>query len=267
MTVDETVIATKSYVDATAQGLSIIGSVRYASTGNFTIGLNASGGLDGVSPANGDRVLLKNQDDATENGIYIYSSGSQTLVPSTNVEDLDLKKGTFVFIEEGGQAAQGWIITAYTAGASTWTQFSAAGEYTAGDGIQFTNGAISVKLDTNSGLSEGTNGLKVDLATNSGLATSGGLHVKAGTGISVSGDTTSIDTATVVRKTTATIGDGAATAYTINHNFNSIVEVSVYDSSTYEQVETDVTIQDLNNVVIGFAVAPATGAYKVVIQG
>ena len=116
-------------------------------------------------------------------------------------------------------------------------------------------------------MSEGTNGLKVDLATNSGLATSDGLHVKAGTGISVSGDTTSIDTATVVRKTTATIGDGAATVYTINHNFNSIVEVSVYDSSTYEQVETDVTIQDLNNVVIGFAVAPATGAYKVVIQG
>ena len=264
LAVDETVIATKSYVDATAQGLSVLGSVRAASTANITIA--GTGSIDGVTLSNNDRVLLKNQDTATENGIYVYSlvSGLQL---STNAEDTDIKEGSFVFIEEGSQAAQGWIVTAFSAGASTWTQFSSAGEYTAGYGIDITTGSISVKLDSDS-LAKSADGLKVNLSSTGAIQNDGGLYVNVGDGITINGSNqVAIDTSTVVRKSTTTIGNGVDTSYSISHNFDSYVEVSVYDANTGAQVETDVTTVSMNTVSIGFATAPAADSYVVVVQG
>ena len=269
--------ATKAYVDATAQGLSVLGSVRYASTANFTLGINASGGLDGVVPANGDRVLLKNQNDATENGIYIYSSMSQTLVASDDVEDTDIKQGTFVFITEGGQGHQGWIVTSYTAGASTWTQFSAAGEYTAGNGIDIDGQSISVKLDSDS-LSKSTSGLKVNLAENGGLNNDGGLYVNTGTGIIVDNSNyLRLDTSNGygVRKYAETITPVTPfteTSFAITHDFDTndvITRVyQAYGLDSGVDVEVDIKRTSSNVVTVSFASAPAAGeTYAVVIIG
>ena len=269
--------ATKGYVDATAQGLSVLGSVRYASTANFDLGLNASGGLDGVAPANGDRVLLKNQTDATENGIYIYSSDSQTLVASDNVEDTDLKEGTFVFISEGGQGHQGWIITAYSAGASTWTQFSAAGEYTAGYGISIDGGSISVKLDSDS-LSESGSGLKVNYHTDGGLDNDSGLYVKTANGVKIdnSGNVT-IDTTIVARRYASTITPVTPFTdndFTFNHGLGTDVIVQVWDTYSNGGANQLVDVDYYNitdnggTTVVEFAVPPTDGqVYRVVVVG
>jgi hypothetical protein len=45
------------------------------------------------------------------------------------------------------------------------------------------------------------------------------------------------------------------------------VTVNVYDSSTYETVETDVVRTDSNTVTVSFASAPSNNAYRVVIVG
>ena len=73
----DTDAATKAYVDAARSGLDVKQSVRLASTssdGNVDLtGSTPTTSLDSVALADGDRVLLKNQSDAAENGIYVYA--------------------------------------------------------------------------------------------------------------------------------------------------------------------------------------------------
>ena len=71
------------------------------------------------------------------------------------------------------------------------------------------------------------------------------------------------------RKFSAVFGDGSATAYNIDHNFNTRqVVVEVYkNSGNYDTVWVDVTRPTLNRVTLTFAVAPAASAYEVVILG
>lgn len=65
----------------------------------------------------------------------------------------------------------------------------------------------------------------------------------------------------------ANIGDGTATSFAISHGLNSSdVVVSVYDSSTKEEVFTDVAITSASVVTVSFATAPTSAAYRVVIK-
>jgi hypothetical protein len=137
-----------AHADALVQGLDVKESVVTASTANFDITTNASGGIGGSSLANGDRVLLKNQTNIAENGIYVYSTATQTIVASTDPADTDLEQGAYVLVEKGTNAATGWIVTNTSGGGDTWTQFSAANEYTAGTGITIDANSISVTADT-----------------------------------------------------------------------------------------------------------------------
>ena len=72
----------------------------------------------------------------------------------------------------------------------------------------------------------------------------------------------------ITRKFTAVIGDGTTFQYPVTHNLGTReVTVQVYDSSTYDTVETDVVRTSANVVTLGFTAAPASGAYTVVIVG
>ena len=90
--------ANKGYVDGVAQGLDIKDSCKVASTANVTIAtaLNNGDVFDGISLSTGDRVLLKDQNTASENGIYIVGAS-----PS-RADDLPTgadAAGMFTFIE------------------------------------------------------------------------------------------------------------------------------------------------------------------------
>ncbi len=92
--------ATKAYVDALLQGFAWKDDVRVASTANVNV---ASPGttIDGVTLANGDRVLLKNQTAAAENGIYVFNGSA---VPMTRAGDADTAgdvQAMTVFVNEG----------------------------------------------------------------------------------------------------------------------------------------------------------------------
>jgi len=141
LVVDTSVIATKTYVDGVAQGLNVKNSVRVASSANVSNLLGVFT-LDGVTLADGDRALLKDQSTSSENGIYVASDIAGGVSLSRATDEGTPAKGDFVFVEEGTHAAQGWILSDATAG--TWTQFSAAGEYTAGTNISFSGNTISV---------------------------------------------------------------------------------------------------------------------------
>lgn len=73
--------AVKTYVDAKLAGLSWKQAVRAATTAAGTLATSFENGdsIDGVTLATGDRILIKNQSTASENGIYVVAaSGAPT---------------------------------------------------------------------------------------------------------------------------------------------------------------------------------------------
>jgi hypothetical protein len=139
--------ATKAYVDAKAQGLDVKGSVRVATTASIT--LNGTQTIDGVAVVAGNRVLVKNQATASDNGIYVVASGAWTRTDDADTS-AKVTPGLFVFVEEGtSNANSGWVLT--TAGTITvgttalaFSQFSGAGQITAGDGLTKTGNTLAV---------------------------------------------------------------------------------------------------------------------------
>jgi hypothetical protein len=101
-----------------------------------------------VTLATGDRVLVKNQDTASENGIYVVQASGAAVRATDFDADAEVTPGAFTFVEEGTQADSGWVLTtdgAITVGTTglTFAQFSGAGQITAGDGLTKSGGTIN----------------------------------------------------------------------------------------------------------------------------
>lgn len=154
--------ANKQYVDGVAQGLDVKASVKAATTANIagtyangssgvgaTLTVTAQGGLsiDGVSVNTiGDRLLVKDQSTAAQNGIYTVTTvGGPGVSPVlTRATDFDVNTeipGAFTFVETGTTNQDRGFVCTTDAGATmgqtaiTFVQFSSAGAYTASTGI------------------------------------------------------------------------------------------------------------------------------------
>ena len=152
-------LANKAYVDSVANGLDVKASVRVATTANLGATYNNSAGtltnsgtqaalsIDGVTLLVTERVLVKNQSTAAQNGFYKVTTvgdGSTNWV-LTRTPDADaaseLTAGAFTFAEEGtANGDNGYVLAtdgAVTLGttAITFEQFSGAGQITAGNGL------------------------------------------------------------------------------------------------------------------------------------
>ena len=159
-------VANKAYVDSVAQGLDIKASCLYTTTNIITLsGLGVQAGGDWTSSLTaGDRILVKNQANAAQNGIYAASASGWTRTLDMN--NWAEVPGAFTFIEDGATlASTGWVTTAGSTGTigitnMPWTQFSGAGTYTAGNGLQLISNAFSVKLNGTT-LDASASGLKI----------------------------------------------------------------------------------------------------------
>ena len=272
----DTDAANKGYVDSVAQGLDTKASVVAATATAGTLATSFANGqvVDGVTLATTNRILIKNQADATENGIYtVNASGAPTR--STDMDNGTEFPGAYVFVEQGTvNADTGWVCTnnsPVTLGTTNivWTQFSGAGTYTASNGVLLTGSNFTFAPRSGYGLQTGASGAEVKLATTSGLNLSSDLAVGAGNGISVLTNTVAIDTAVVVSKYNASIGDGSATSYTVTHNLGTRdVQVTIYDNTApYAEVIADVQHTTTNTITLLFSVAPTSNQYRVVVQG
>jgi hypothetical protein len=130
--------ATKAYVDAARMGLDVKASVRVATTANIT--LSGTQTIDGVSLSAGDRVLVKDQSTASQNGIYAVAAGVWSRASDADIS-AEVTAGMFSFVSEGTvNADSGWVLTtndAITLGTTSlvFAQFSGAGQITAGAGL------------------------------------------------------------------------------------------------------------------------------------
>ena len=168
-------VATKTYVDSLIQGLDAKNSVKCASTvadGNITLSGNAVT-IDGQSLVDGDRVLLKEQTSAPQNGIYVVNA-SGTWARSLDFDEPSEVKGAFVFVEKGAvNANQGFVqvgndLALIGSDDLVFTQFSGAGSVQTGTGLSRNGNTIflndSVPNVTNVGTLSGlTMGGEVDL--------------------------------------------------------------------------------------------------------
>jgi hypothetical protein len=233
----DTDAATKAYVDSVAQGLDVKPSVKAATTGN--ISLSGTQTVDGVSLVADDRVLVKDQDTATENGIYIVASGSWTR--STDMDAGSDFPGAFTFVEDGTvNGDTGWVCTnnSVTLGSTnvTFTQFSGAGTYGAGTGLSLVGSVFSISNTAVTANTYGSNTKAVTFTVNaqgqltaaseaditasanlltgntlaSGVVTSSLTSVGTLTSLAVTGNITSgaeITSNTVVANTSLTVGN------------------------------------------------------------
>ncbi len=165
--------ATKGFVEATSQGLDVKDSCVAATTANITIStaLNNGDTLDGVTLSTNDRVLVKDQSTASQNGIYVVGSSparAADLATGANAA------GFFTFVEKGTvNADNGFVCTSDSGSAVVGTnnltiaQFSGAGQITAGDGLDKSGNTLSVDLKSNGGLVIESTEVAVDLGASS----------------------------------------------------------------------------------------------------
>jgi hypothetical protein len=168
--------ATKAYVDAKAEGLSVKPAVMAATTANLastydngTLGVGAtltstSNGafplIDGVqlSTLSGQRgLLVKNQTDATQNGRYNLTTLGDENTPWVLTrcglcDEVTEIPSAYVFVQGGDlYEATGWAAfvenpTTFVVGDDniSWFQFAGAGTYLAGNGLNLDGNTFSI---------------------------------------------------------------------------------------------------------------------------
>jgi hypothetical protein len=148
-------LTNKTYVDAALAGISWKQPVLAATTGNIT--LSGAQTIDTVPVVAGDRVLVKDQGTASQNGIYIVGT---PWVRSDDANSWDELVSALVFVESGGLAGSAWYCYVQPGGtlgvtAVTWSNFQVAGAYFAGTGLSLASNTFSI---TNTGVSASTYG-------------------------------------------------------------------------------------------------------------
>lgn len=180
--------ANKAYVDSLAVGLTDWKeSVRLASTANVNISAPGSQ-IDGVFMTNGDRILLKNQTSSEDNGIYIFNGELSAMTRADDANtDSEVTVGMYVFVEAGTvNGTSAWVLSAVGAGSLgtktlTFTQFSGAGQITAGNGLTQNGNTIDVGAGTGIAVGADTVGLTGQALAFHNLSTSG-IVARTGSG-------------------------------------------------------------------------------------
>src|SRR6056300_1330149 len=145
----DTDAANKAYVDSARSGLDVKQSVKVATTGN--IALSGTQTVDGVALSVGDRILVKDQTTASENGIYVVASSFWTRATDADA-DAEVTSGMFTFVEQGSvNSDTGFVLTTdgtITVGTTglNFTLFSASGTLIAGNGLSKNGDTLEVNV-------------------------------------------------------------------------------------------------------------------------
>jgi hypothetical protein len=253
---DSILTSAQTYADNVANGLDIKASVRLASTAALTLATDVENGdsLDGIALATGDRILLKDQADASENGIYVVAASG---APSraADADQGDLTGGSFFFVEEGNtNADNGFVCT--TNGTPTlgtddivFAQFSGAGSVAAGAGLSKTGNQLDVNVDDST----------VAISNDTLIVKDAGITSAKLADVSV----------TTAKIATAVAGDGIAggngvalsvdlnqlTAEVLDVSADSIAFIDATDNSTKKE-----SVADFAAALAGSGLASSSGA-------
>jgi hypothetical protein len=278
--------ATKNYVDSVAAGISAKAAVVCATTANITLsGLQA---IDGYTTLANDRVLVKNQTTASQNGIYVAATGAW--VRATDNDSWAEMVSAYCWVEQGGQSDSGWVCTADPGGtinttAVTWVQFTGAYQITAGAGLTKAGNTISALVDNasidtagaGSSLEIKAGGVTAAMHANGSVVLSSA--VVTGT-LPLANGGTSQTTAKAARETglvaagyynnNATHGAGATITITqATHGLRSSrgIQVQVQDNTSGNVEIPDITVAANGDVTITYGTAVAANSKLVTLVG
>jgi hypothetical protein len=301
---DDAHAATKGYVDAARSGLDVKQSVRAATTApvNLANQLEAGDTLDtNVTLVAGDRVLVKDQSTASENGIYVVQATGAAVRATDFDSNAEVTPGAFTFVEEGTlNADSGWVLTTngtINVGVTglTWALFSVAGTILAGDGLTKTGNTLNV-IGTTDRISVSSDAVDISAnyvgqssITTLGTITTGvwnGTDVAVtagGTGASTesdartnlasasaeaSGRTTSTPALSRTAKQACSASSSGTSTTVVTHNFNtSDVTVQIYEVSSGNTVIGDTVRTNSNTVTVTMYGTITAGDYVIVVQG
>lgn len=122
--------------------------VRVASTGNVNISSPGSS-IDNVTLSNGDRVLLKNQTTASQNGPYIWNGAAVSMTRASTTDDAINANATWPVSEGTANAdTSWWILTndpiVVDTTALTFSQFGVGAVYTGSGNIDITANVVTL---------------------------------------------------------------------------------------------------------------------------
>lgn len=290
--VDDAITTLTNAVNAAVRGLAWKDSVRAASTADVDLA-DAPAALDGVTLVTNDRVLIKDQADASENGIYVFHGTGNPFTRAVDADATDEIEAATVMVEEGtANANTAWtqIEDGVTVGSDdqTWVQFGSGSTIGAGDGLVLNAG----NFDVNPGQGIEIVADAVTAKLGDGLHFDGGdaIEVFVGEGLELDAGKVQIEDGGILRvehggtgadnaddaranlgvvnalRYAEDIGDGIETDFDVVHSLNTLdVLVQVVRVSDGLSVFADVTRTDVDTVNVAFAVAPSADQYRVTI--
>jgi hypothetical protein len=297
-------VATKQYVDQVAAGIDWHESVTLGSAvalpntptydngtsgsgATLTAGANARLIVDGSNAVTGTRILVKNQADATQNGVYDVTEQGSVSVPwvLTRAEDFDGDTGHEVY---GGEAVfvtggtvnirQGFTVTSTGSGTEgahefgtdnvTFTQFTGTAAFVVGDGLAQNGNEISVGVISSDRIVLSSHA--IDLATVSQTNTSGtaGISFVQSHSIDSYGRVTGTVTADVADASTSQKGIAQFNSehFTISSGSVSIGQAVGTSSSVTFAAVTAPLIGNVTGNVIGNVTGDVTGSASTASQ-
>ena len=167
---------TLQYLQSRLQGLNPKDSVVAATTANLDLTVPVTV-IDGLVISPGSRILVKNQSNGINNGVYITQSGAAPQ-RSSDFQTSTSAAAAFFFVSTGGTAngGTGWVCN-NTLGsdivgtnALVFVQFSSSTQSSAGPGLIINGSALSVNVDNST----------LEISPNNHIRVASGL---AGTGL------------------------------------------------------------------------------------
>ena len=293
--------ANKAYVDSVAEGLDIKESCVAATTAvlpttvvynNGTLGVGATitagangvlAAIDGVTMVATERLLVKTQAAALQNGIYVVTSVGAAGAPFvlTRAGDMDGSPaseipGAFVFVEEGTvNADNGFVCTTnapVTMGttAINFTQFSGAGQITAGAGLAKAGDTLSVNVDD---VTTAIVGDAVIVKTSANLTTpnigvaNGDSFTATGTvqGATVTDGTATITSGAIASVTTITTSGNIATGQ--GNIAAGNVATAIAAVTTLSTASLTITGSDIDSSAAAITVNQASADVDFIVEG
>lgn len=157
-------LVNKAYADAFAQGVKYKDAVRVATTTAGTLASDFENGdtIDGVVLATGNRILIKNQADPIQNGIYVVAASGAPTRATDFDQDSEVVAGSTTFVLEG------------TVNGNKLFAQNAIDPVVNTDPITFVNIGSIDPITGSNGIVRVGNDFQIDLAADPGLELSGG---------------------------------------------------------------------------------------------
>lgn len=304
--VNPTDAATKAYVDSSAAGWDVKASVRLATASPLPANSYAGGVLtgtangaltvDGIAVATGDRILVKDEGTAANNGIYTVTNagGAGAAYVLTRSADLNansgdapgaINAGAFTFAEQGSNnTATAWVLVTQgpiTVGTTDleFSQVGSSATYQAGNGLTLTGNSFSAVGTANRIVVGSSIDISAAYVGQTSITTLGTINTGTwqGAPVGLAYGGTGATTAAGARANlgisggqtySTTFGDGATTSYVIAHNLGTQdVRVTVYGTSApYAEEWVEVQHTSATSVTLVFDAPPAINSLRVVVS-